>query len=118
MTKALLSLAQLERIKDIVTVQSGKLEIKIYTPENRDYFMISFEEGKATYRKVTACDGEQRETYEKIWPSKIVDVVTTPGVSTRMKVDFKEQPLWFDTNEDPDAFNKLYELLRELSPRV
>jgi hypothetical protein len=123
MTKALLSLAQLERIKDIVATLSGKLEIRFYLPGDRDYYMISFENGESTYRKVTACSGEPRETFEKVWPSRMFDIVTTPGVSARLKRqeprpegrgllgdldDDHAWPEWFEILDNPEAFDALY----------
>jgi hypothetical protein len=108
MTKVLFSLAQLERMKDVVATQLGKMEIRFYLPGDRDYYMISFENGESTYRKVTACSGEPRETFEKVWPSRMFDIVTTPGVSARLKHDDHAWPEWFETLDNPEAFDALY----------
>ena len=107
MTKVLFSLAQLERMKDVVATQLGKMEIRFYLPGDRDYYMISGENGESIYRKVTACSGEPRETFEEVWPSRMFDVVTTSGVSARLKYE-GATPEWFETLDSPEAFDVLY----------
>lgn len=109
----MLQLAQLERMRDVVTEYSGKLVIKFFVPGDRDYYLISYATGEAEYGRVTACGGEQRETFEKIWPSRILDVVHSSGVCARLKLD-DGPPEWFDSAEDSRALDKLYHSVMSL----
>ena len=99
-------LAKLERLKDIVEDCRGLLEIRIYVPGGRDYYQVSFEDDGAAYRKVTACSGDQRETFEKLWPSLMTDIMNQKNACARLKYN-DHPPVWFDESDEPGAFERM-----------
>jgi hypothetical protein len=104
----LLTLSKLERIRDLVRCFRGHLHVTAYLPASRDYYRIecSPTQDKAVYAKYTSCEGDQRETVEEYWPSRIHDVFNTPGVALRIELKGHDAR-WFDTSEDPTAIKKM-----------
>lgn len=106
--KVSLTLSKLERIRDLVRRFQGHLHVTAYLPASRDYYRIecSPTRDKAVYAKYTSCEGDQRETVEEYWPSRIYDVFNTPGVALRIELKGRDVR-WFDTTEDPAAIKKM-----------
>jgi len=69
-------------MKDVVKRLKGQLSVTAYLPGERDYFRIKYdpEQDRGLYAKYTSCTGDQRETVEEFWPSRMYDVFSTPGV--------------------------------------
>jgi hypothetical protein len=111
----LLTLSKLERIRDLVRRFRGHLHVTAYLPASRDYYRIecSPTQDKAVYAKYTSCDGDQRETVEEYWPSRIHDVFNTPGVALRIELKGYDAR-WFDTSEDPAAMRKMLGYVHKL----
>jgi hypothetical protein len=106
--ESLLTLSKLERIKDLVRRFRGDLAVIAYLPASRDYYRIecSPTQDKAIYAKYTSCEGDQRETVEEFWPSRMYDIFNTTGVAIR--VQFKgHDAKWFDTSDDRAALRRM-----------
>lgn len=109
--QTMMPLKEIERLRDNITNLQGQVEIKIFPPTGRDYYLLSYDRAKdvALYYKVTACSGDQRETIEEAWLSIVSDVVNTPGVSARVERWHlgKSNTLWFDTAQDKQALSQM-----------
>jgi len=106
-------LKKIERLRDRVAELKGNVALKIFPPTGRDYYMLSYnqESGQAEYRKVTACAGDARETFEVAWLSTVFDVLNTRGVSVRVEWSNGRQPQWFDTGLDEAALERACSLI-------
>jgi hypothetical protein len=105
-------LSIIERVKDVVKRLKGQLSVTAYLPGERDYFRIEYdpEQDRGLYAKYTSCAGDQRETVEEFWPSRMYDVFSTPGVV--VCVEFKgHDSKWFDTNEDPKSASQMFHFI-------
>ncbi len=95
----------------------GRGHIEDFAAPGRDYYTLTFDSdaNRARFMKVTACDGDQRETVEESWLSNIFNILNTKGVAVRAEFsngsDIK--PLWFDTEIDEEALRKMCSLLAE-----
>ncbi len=95
-------LSILERIKDVTGRSKGQIKVTTYLPGARDYFRIEYDPQQKTgiYTKYTSCQGDQRETVEEFWPSRMYDVFNTVGAVARAEIQGRESR-WFDSAQDP-----------------
>jgi hypothetical protein len=116
-TKNLLSI--IERVKDTVKRLKEQLRVTAYLPGDRDYFRIEYdhEHGTGVYTKYTSCEGDQRETVEEFWPSRMYDVFSTPGVVACVEFQGRDTE-WFDTSRDPNSVSQMFRfIMRQTSKR-
>ena len=108
------ALSKLERIKDAVKRLKGRLTVTAYLPDSRDYFKIEYnaDQDKGVYAKYTACEGDQRETVEEYWPSRICDVFNTPSVVACVEFEGRGAE-WFDGGEEPTAMERMFRFIVE-----
>ncbi len=113
----LLPLKNIERLRDKIAELKGEATLKILPPTGRDYYTLTFDSdaNRARFMKVTACDGDQRETVEESWLSNIFNILNTKGVAVRAEFSNGSdvKPLWFDTEIDEEALRKMCSLLAE-----
>ena len=112
----LLALSKLERIKDAVKRLKGRLTVTAYLPDSRDYFKIEYnaDQDKGVYAKYTACEGDQRETVEEYWPSRMYDVFNTSRIVACVEFEGCGAE-WFDSGEEPTAMERMYRFIVENS---
>jgi hypothetical protein len=112
-------LSILERIKDVTGRSKGQIRVTAYLPGTRDYFRIEYDPQQKTgiYAKYTSCRGDQRETIEEFWPSRMYDVFATVGVV--VCVEFKEHDSeWFDTCEDSNGVSRMFHrIMRQVAKK-
>jgi hypothetical protein len=111
-----LQLWQLERIRDQVEQLEGRLEVKIYAPDEAIYKIWYYSrDDVALYAKLVMDEEKRRERSEKAYANTLLEAMANPNTKVQVRVRNKERTeRWFGSEPDMSPLDDVYQYVIEL----
>jgi hypothetical protein len=111
-----LQLWQLERMKDKVEELEGRLEVRIYAPDEAIYKIWYYpRDDVALYGKLAMDEEKHRERSEKAWVNELLEAMRNPDTKVQVRVRNNEgTERWFGSEPDMAPLDEVYKYVLEL----
>jgi len=113
----LLEAWQLERIKEKVEEMTGRLEVKIYTPETIYRIWYYPPDDIAHYARVVMNEQKHREKSKKAYAHELLEALKNPGTKVRVKETDKKERKWFGREPNMSPIDEIYDYTMKLNSK-
>jgi hypothetical protein len=107
---------QLERVKDKVEELQGRLEVRVYAPDEAIYRIWYYpRDDVALYGKLVVDEEKRHERSEKAWPGTLLEAMRHPDTKVQVRIRNNERTeRWFGSEPDMSPLDEVYGYVVEL----
>jgi hypothetical protein len=103
-------------MKDKVEELEGRLEIRIYSPDEVIYKIWYFpRDDVALYGKIVLDEDKRQERTEKSWANELLEAMKNPATKAQVRLRNNERTeRWFGSESDMSPLDEVYTYVLEL----